>query len=121
VLERLDLERLHPGSGLGGLEPRLEQLESWTWALGCSSRREALEVAARAAPGSPALRTPPMVMVQTIRFLPVRSLSLSVPINPPDIPDDLGRAFTFGHWVVTFGHWVVTPSDNPGTWGGQVP
>jgi len=27
-----------------------------------------------------------MVMVQTIRFLPVRSLSLRVPINPPDIP-----------------------------------
>jgi len=27
-----------------------------------------------------------MVMVQTIRFLPMRSLSLSVPINPPDIP-----------------------------------
>jgi hypothetical protein len=41
--------------------------------------------------------------------LPVRSLSLSVPINPPDIPSDPGRRFTFGHWV-------VTPSDYPGNW-----
>jgi hypothetical protein len=33
-----------------------------------------------------------MVMVQTIRFLPVRSLSLSVPTNPPDIPGILSDA-----------------------------
>ena len=51
------LGRLRVGTGLGRLEP-VEQLESWTWALGCSSRREALEVA-RAAPGSPALRPRP--------------------------------------------------------------
>ena len=38
-----------------------------------------------------------MVMVQTIRSLPVRLLSLSEPINPPDITSDLGRRFTFGH------------------------
>ena len=52
---------------------------------GLASRREAL-VVARAAPRLSSSSTPAMVMVQTIRFLPVRSLSLRVPINPPDIP-----------------------------------
>ena len=53
-----------------------------------------------------------MVMVQTIRFLPVHSLSLSVPIKPAGYTSDLGRRFTFGHWVVTL-------SDYPGTSGPQ--
>jgi hypothetical protein len=54
---------------------------------GLASWREAL-VVARAAPRLSSSSTPAMVMVmvQTIRFLPVRSLSLRVPINPPDIP-----------------------------------
>jgi hypothetical protein len=45
------------------------------------ARRPSPREASRASNSS----IPAMVMVQTIRFLPVR-LRLSVPINPPDIP-----------------------------------
>jgi hypothetical protein len=49
-----------------------------------------------------------MVMVQTIRFLPVHTLRLSQCADKPaGYTSDLGRRFTFGHWV-------VTPSDYPG-------
>ena len=47
-----------------------------------AARRPSPREASRASNSS----IPAMVMVQTIRFLPMRSLSLSVPINPPDIP-----------------------------------
>jgi len=46
-----------------------------------AARRPSPREASRASNSS----IPAMVMVQTIRFLPVR-LRLSVPINPPDIP-----------------------------------
>jgi len=56
LLERLDLDRLRLGPGLGGLEP-LGQLglQSRARVWGLASRREARGVVARAAPGSPAL------------------------------------------------------------------
>ena len=54
-----------------------------------------------------------MVMVQTIRFFPVRSLSLKCADKPAGYTSDLGRRFTFGHWV-------VTPSDYPGSSSGWV-